>query len=268
MRNKFLTLIVIIIMMSGALISCTNKKADDKLQASAINEFDLKADEKDSNNKAIENSVQKTIEEKDSEIKIEEIKLDESLNNYYEDNKKYLLSKDNKLMYKGYQENGFELTRQNEDKEHLILNYSGRMIDGYGEDERGERTFKLEYYFHKDVKGHPIAYERIRNKDYMVENKDILISPIKNYIVLWGEMFAGKEWTQSVSMHGVKYTAETKVLEYNNNKYKLESVIEEFNGSKETYKEIRTYEVNKGLTEIVCFLGDETNIISSATLQN
>ncbi|MGL4741048.1 MAG: hypothetical protein ACRC41_09605 [Sarcina sp.] len=268
MRNKFLTLIVIIILMSGALISCTNKDVDDKLQASTINEFDLKADDKDLDNENIENSIQKTIDDKNSETKIEEIKFDESLNNYYDENKKYLLSKDNKLMYRGYQENGFELTKQNEDKEHLILNYTGRMIDGYGEDERGERTFKLEYYFHKDVKGNPIAYERIRNKDYMVENKDILISPIKNYIVLWGEMFAGKEWTQSVSMQGVKYTAETKILEYTKDMYKLETTIEQFNGTKETYKEIRTYEVNKGLTEIVCVLGDETNIISSATLQN
>ncbi|MGL5823128.1 MAG: hypothetical protein ACRCYE_16100 [Sarcina sp.] len=264
MRNKFLTLIVIIFVLSGTLMSCTNKKNEDKLQKSPINEFNLKDNENE-----VDNEVIKNTEKQDKDImKTEELNIDESLNIYYEENKKYLLARDNKLMYRGYQENGFELTKHTEDKENLIINYSGRMIDGYGEDERGERTFQLEYYFHKDAKGNPMAYERIRNKDYMVENKDILISPIKNYIVLWGEMFAGKEWTQSVSMQGVKYTAETKVLEYNQNMYKLESIIEEFNGSKETYKEIRTYEINKGLTEIVCVLGDETNILSSATLQN
>ena len=134
------------------------------------------------------------------------------------------------------------------DKSNLVIKYSGKMEDGYGEDSRGERTFSLNYIFKLDEAGTPMVYERVYNNDYMSSNTDSLNSIIKNYIVMWGDPKENDTWSQKVIYNGKEYTAKTVMTDVSYTKYNLETTITDIDGFyNDTYIEKRTYDRGYGL---------------------
>lgn len=167
---------------------------------------------------------------------------------YFEEKKVFFINEAKKIIYNGYCESGYMLNEKVIDKETYKIIYQGEMADGYGEDERGSRKIKITYNFNLNEGNTPFIYESVENGDYLVENKDSLYSIIKNYIVLLGEIEDGKTWTQKVEFKGKEYEARTKMNVIAENKYKLNTVINNIEGFYEnTYKEERTYEKGKGL---------------------
>ena len=134
------------------------------------------------------------------------------------------------------------------DKSNLVIKYSGKMADGYGEDSRGERTFSLNYIFKLDEAGTPMVYERVYNNDYMSSNTDSLNSIIKNYIVMWGDPKENDTWSQKVIYNEKEYTAKTVMTDVSYTKYNLETTITDIDGFyNDTYIEKRTYDRGYGL---------------------
>lgn len=258
MKKRIVSVLALVVCITSVLISCNDQKVD---ETNVSKKIEIEQLEKDKGKDKDKNGNEDTSKEihVENESKSEHIKEDdnnnekEDLQKYFNENKSYLISNSEVIKYTGYAEHGFAINYDGENKDGLIINYNGKMEDGYGEDERGERSFKLEYYFHSDSKGVPMAYERIRNNDYMNLQKDNLVSIIKNYIVMWGDIEIGKEWTQNVSIDGEKYTAKTTVTDVQGDSYKLNTVINDIEGySDKTYKEERVYTKGKGLVNISC----------------
>lgn len=174
--------------------------------------------------------------------------IEKALEKYFIENSSFFINNNKKITYNGYAETGYTLENKKINKKDFIISYDGRMCDGYGEDERGPRKFSLTYNFKLDEGGTPMAYERIRNYDYMSSKKDSLNSIIKNYIVLWGSIKEGNSWEQKVVYKGKEYKAKTIMKNVNEEKYTLETTINNIDGFyKNTYKEERTYQKGKGL---------------------
>lgn len=265
MKKRVIATISVLICATGFFTSCGMKNKEVSNETQKIDIEKLEKDDKLENeivDEQKENEVEKAqeqsnVENVEDETKKEnsDLKNENALDNYFEKNKSYFISDKQDIKYTGYAEQGFVLNYNdyNKQKNEYVIDYSGKMDDGYGEDERGERKFKLEYYFHVDAKGTPMAYERIRNEDYMNPQKDNLVSIIKNYIVIWGDLENGDEWVQNVSIEGKKYTAKTIVSDVTEDSYKLNTVINDIEGYKDKrYTEQRTYEKNKGLVSLSC----------------
>lgn len=195
--------------------------------------------QKDKNN---ENTIEKS--HKEEETIVDNKKLKE----YFESKKAFFISKNEEVIYNGYCEYGHKLDFNKIDEKNNLILYDGKMTDGYGEDERGPRKFTLTYNFKLDEGKTPMVYERVRNSDYLTENKDALNSIIKNYIVMWGEIKEGKSWEQKVVYKNKEYTAKTIMKNVSDDKYTLATTINNIEGFyKNTYKEERTYKKDKGL---------------------
>ena len=260
MSKKIIMIVLGVIVSGGIFMSCSSKdelNKDAQKQTIDIEKFEEEVEQEDkvkTSNNTDESKIDNNIVIEDiSESKEDVEKQSDAVKEYFENNKSYVISKNSLINYRGYSEHGFDLEFLDADEEGSVVSYKGTMSDGYGEDERGERIFKMEYYFHEDSKGEPMAYERVRNEDYMAGNKDNLVSIIKNYIIMWGNIEAGKEWTQSVSIDGIKYTAKTEIISVTSDTYSLSTIIEDIEGYKDNiYKEKRTYQKDKGLVEISC----------------
>ena len=265
MSKKIIVIVLGVIVSGGVFMSCSSKTEvaeNTQKQIIDVEKFEEAAEKGESNDADKEKITNDTDEsKKDNNIVIEDISENkeeveaqsEKVKEYFKSNKSYVISKNNIINYRGYSEQGFDLNFLDEDEESSVVTYKGTMSDGYGEDERGERIFRMEYYFHEDAKGEPMAYERVRNEDYMAGDKEKLVSIIKNYIIMWGNIEAGKEWTQSVSIDGIKYTAKTEIVSVTSDTYSLSTIIEDIEGYKDNlYKEERTYQKDKGLVEISC----------------
>lgn len=171
-----------------------------------------------------------------------------TLTNFFNSYNDYFIATQNTLVYNGYAEYGHTLSNMKIDKSNLVIKYSGKMEDGYGEDSRGERTFSLNYIFKLDEAGTPMVYERVYNNDYMSSNTDSLNSIIKNYIVMWGDPKENDTWSQKVIYNGKEYTAKTVMTDVSYTKYNLETTITDIDGFyNDTYIEKRTYDRGYGL---------------------
>ena len=262
MSKKIIMIVLGVIVSGGIFMSCSSKdelNKDTQKQTIDIEKFEEEVEQEQedkvkTSNNTDESKIDNNIVIEDiSESKEDVEKQSDAVKEYFENNKSYVISKNSLINYRGYSEHGFDLNFLEADEESSVVSYKGAMSDGYGEDERGERIFKIEYYFHEDAKDEPMAYERVRNEDYMAGNKDNLVSIIKNYIIMWGNIEAGKEWTQSVSIDGIKYTAKTEIISVTSDTYSLSTIIEDIEGYKDNiYKEKRTYQKDKGLVEISC----------------
>ncbi|WP_066874197.1 hypothetical protein [Clostridium mediterraneense] len=259
--KKLIATFISIIIISSILMSCTVK--EEKVVYNNENNI-INNDSQDKNNEDKQDSDKNKdkdevtsnndkIQNQDGNNKIESDKVTidrdkEKLKTYFEKQQKYFISNKDKSIYNGYAETGFTLGKSNVDSKNLSIKYSGQMTDGYGEDERGKRLFSLEYNFKYDEAGEPMIYQRIRNKDYLREDKDTLVSIIKNYIVMWGEPFDGDSWSQKVIFKGKEYTAKTVMSNVKDNSYTLTTIINDIEGFKDkTYKETRNYEKGVGL---------------------
>lgn len=244
---KKIALLISVIVLSTILTACGNKENENKNNNKTniiVESNEKNEDKKEENTKPAEDKV-----EEDDEENI----INNEVRSYFIKNKEYIVSLKSESVYRGYAEAGFAFRNPKIDNENLIVTYDGQMLDGYGEDERGPRTFKVEYTFKADEAGEPMAYERIRNSDYMAENKDTLYSIIKNYIFIWGDVKNGASWEQAVDFKGTKYRAKTVMSEVTEKGYKLTTTIKNIKGfNNNTYSEVRTYEKGKGLTS---FLG-------------
>lgn len=208
------------------------------------NDEEIKVDKQENIIQKDENS-KNTIEKNNSE---ESIVDNKKLKEYFEDKKVFFINKNKEVIYNGYCEYGHKLDFNKIDKKNNLILYDGIMTDGYGEDERGSRRFTLTYTFKFDEGETPMVYERVRNSDYLTKNKDTLNSIIKNYIVMWGEPKEGKSWEQKVVYKNKEYTAKTVMKNVSENKYTLITTINNIEGFyKNTYKEERIYEKDKGL---------------------
>ena len=258
--KRLIAVFVSIITLSSVLVSCTIK--DEKVvynnENNIINndsEDKKNEDKQDSDKSKDEDKVisNDKTQNKDGNNKTESDKgiIDkekEKLKTYFEKQQSYFISNKDKSIYNGYAETGFTLGKSNVDGKNLSIKYSGQMADGYGEDERGKRLFSLEYNFKYDEAGEPMIYQRIRNKDYLREDKDTLVSIIKNYIVMWGEPFDGDSWSQKVIFKGKEYTAKTVMSNVKDTSYTLITTINNIEGfNDKTYKEKRIYEKGLGL---------------------
>lgn len=260
---KKLALLTGIILISTVLVSCGNKESEkDKVNDSNIVvEVDKSKDDEKINAEELKEAERKQEDAKEEEETKENV-INADVQNYFNKNKEYILSSKNELIYRGYAESGFSFKNPKVNGEDLTITYEGQMIDGYGEDERGARLFKLEYNFKADEAGKPMAYERFRNSDYMAEDKDNLYSIIKNYIFMWGEIKNGSRWEQAVEFKGTKYKAKTEMSEVSDKEYKLTTTIKNIKGFEDnTYTEVRTYEKGKGLTSFTAtpYLTDQVN---------
>ena len=259
--KKLIATFISIIIISSILMSCTvkeekvvynnenniinNDSQDKNNEDKQESDKNKDKDEVTSNNDKIQNQDGNNKTESDK-VTIDRDK--EKLKTYFEKQQKYFISNKDKSIYNGYAETGFTLGKSNVDSKNLSIKYSGQMTDGYGEDERGKRLFSLEYNFKYDEAGEPMIYQRIRNKDYLREDKDTLVSIIKNYIVMWGEPFDGDSWSQKVIFKGKEYTAKTVMSNVKDNSYTLTTIINDIEGFKDkTYKETRNYEKGVGL---------------------
>ena len=259
--KKLIATFISIITISSILMSCTVK--EEKVVYNNENNI-INNDSQDKNNEDKQESDKNKdkdevtsnndkIQDQDGNNKTESDKVTinrdkEKLKTYFEKQQKYFISNKDKSIYNGYAETGFTLGKSNVDSKNLSIKYSGQMTDGYGEDERGKRLFSLEYNFKYDEAGEPMIYQRIRNKDYLREDKDTLVSIIKNYIVMWGDPFDGDSWSQKVIFKGKEYTAKTVMSNVKENAYTLTTIINDIEGFKDkTYKETRNYEKGVGL---------------------
>ena len=259
--KKLIATFISIIIISSILMSCTVK--EEKVVYNNENNI-INNDSQDKNNEDKQDSDKNKdkdevtsnndkIQNQDGNNKIESDKVTidrdkEKLKTYFEKQQKYFISNKDKSIYNGYAETGFTLGKSNVDSKNLSIKYSGQMTDGYGEDERGKRLFSLEYNFKYDEAGEPMIYQRIRNKDYLKEDKDTLVSIIKNYIVMWGEPFDGDSWSQKVIFKGKEYNTKTVMSNVKDNSYTLTTIINDIEGFKDkTYKETRNYEKGVGL---------------------
>ncbi len=267
--RKLIATFISIITISSILMSCTvkeekvvynnenniiNNDSQDKKNEDKKNE-----DKKDSNknkdeDKVISNNDKTQNQDENNKTDSDKTTIDkekEKLKTYFEQQQSYFISNKDKSIYNGYAETGFVLGKSNIDNKNLSIKYSGQMADGYGEDERGKRLFSLEYNFKYDEAGEPMIYQRIRNKDYLREDKDTLVSIIKNYIIMWGEPFDGDSWSQKVIFKGKEYTAKTVMSNVKDNSYTLTTTINNIEGfNNNTYKEVRTYEKGLGLVSL------------------
>lgn len=138
------------------------------------------------------------------------------------------------------------------------INYKGWMEDGLG-GEPEERKFYIDYYIdHKQVT------EGIKNLDIMQPNStNRLKSIIPHQIVLQAPLELNHSWTQEFDYEPVEehdhkgkhqvLTATHTITKINNNNGKpiftVETVVKDIDGYyNNTYKEVKTWEVGKGLT--------------------
>lgn len=262
--RKLIAAFISIITISSILMSCSIK--EEKVVYNNENNIinndsqDKNSEDKQDGNKnkdedkVTSNNDKAQNQDENNKIESDKATIDkgkEKLKTYFEKQQSYFISNKDKSIYNGYAETGFVLGKSNVDSKNLFIKYSGQMADGYGEDERGKRLFSLEYNFKYDEAGEPMIYQRIRNKDYLREDKDTLVSIIKNYIVMWGEPFDGDSWSQKVIFKGKEYTAKTIMSNVKDNSYTLTTTINNIEGfNNNTYKEVRTYEKGLGLVSL------------------
>lgn len=220
--------------------------ASDKITDSKEEEFKVDKSENEETNTQKDENNENTIEKNNKEENI--IVDNKKLKEYFEKKKGFFINKNKEVIYNGYCEYGHKLDFNKIDEKNNLILYDGKMTDGYGEDERGQRKFTLTYNFKLDEGKTPMVYERVRNSDYLTQNKDVLNSIIKNYIVMWGDAKEGKSWEQKVVYKNKEYTAKTIMKNVSDNKYTLITTINNIEGFyKNTYKEERTYKKDKGL---------------------
>lgn len=242
MLKKILKFTVLVFLSSTILVSCSDTN-DSQKEINKNKGETIRAD------KDLSEIVDNKLEEEKSSSNKDLNSIDnKKLDLYFDDNKSFFINSNNKIIYNGYCEYGHTLEKVQINKKDYNLLYKGKMTDGYGEDERGERNFEINYNFKLDEGGNPMAYERVRNLDYMSKNKDTLNSIIKNYIVIWGNPNEGKSWEQKVIYKDKEYKAKTTMKDVSKNKYTLITTISNIEGFyKNTYKEERTYKIDKGL---------------------
>ncbi|MDO4535042.1 MAG: hypothetical protein Q4B63_04435 [Clostridium perfringens] len=232
-RNLFVISTLFLVFITGYFVFSLNNQYDDGSISVNGNVYDNEALET-TDGPSIDNTI---IEENDS-----------TLVTFFNSYKDYFISSKSILTYNGYAEYGYTLSDLTIDKTNLVIKYSGKMSDGYGEDSRGERTFSLNYIFKLDEGDIPMVYERVYNNDYMSSNTDSLNSIIKNYIVMWGDPKENDTWTQKVIYEGKEYKATTVMTNVSYTEYTLTTTIEDIHGFyNNTYTEKRTYDRGYGL---------------------
>lgn len=163
-----------------------------------------------------------------------------------EDLLRYFPTDSYERVYNGYAEYGHAITCRGsvEDKEYgsLLITYDGEIRDGYGEDERGPRSFTVAY----EIRDGRVT-ENVLNLDYTVEKQDTLNSIIPGFVALDGEIARGSFWEQEFTYKGEAYTAVTTIIEAEDGMFTTDTIALGVDGF-DVYREIRRYEAGKGLT--------------------
>ncbi|HAX74087.1 MAG TPA: hypothetical protein DCY20_11230 [Firmicutes bacterium] len=131
----------------------------------------------------------------------------------------------------------------------MVYQYSGVMNDGMGDND-GSRIFDLKYLVSNDA-----IFEQINNKDSYNELSDehLLNSIIANKLVLKAPLVDGNTWVEQFDYQNQSYVANNtlhiKSSETGATQYVVETIVEQIEGYlNQTYKEVRTFEVGKGMT--------------------
>ena len=228
---------IFLILLSMFLVGCSsqpNKPVDDS-----------NSENIEINN---ENSNEENNETSNNEDKPEEENVALNKKEVFDSYRDFLINSKGKSQYNGYAEYGFYLSKPTVDEDNQTVEYIGTMADGYGQDERGPREFKLKYETEVINKYFKIV-EKIENNDYMTENTKTLSSIIPDYIVIYNKMDNGTHWSQKFEFKGKIHEAKTRVVKFDGTTYELETIVNGIDGFKDnTYIEKRTYTKGKGLT--------------------
>lgn len=204
-------------------------------------------DVKTEGNNTVE-ETKKPEEIKKPEEKLVEEKIDAKVLNRFD---KYFYKGKDDLIYIGMAEYGFMAKYGREDikdSNEKVVVYEGSMRDGMGEpDGKGPREFTVSYTIDKDK-----IVEKIDNRDYVKNKKNILNSIIENFVVVKGELKVGNKWEQGFKIKDKEYKAVTEIksLDKKGDKDEIvvESTVKDIKGYKDnTYIERRTYREGLGL---------------------
>lgn len=189
----------------------------------------------------------RAADEEDTKVGKEDIKAEET---YSQELGSYFPSVEGTVLkYYGTAEYGHTLTlsKVTQNKENLILNFKGEIVDVSGGEglSRNELLFETEYEINKDS-----VKEFQRNEDGRFSQ-----SIIRQQIILKAPIKKGEKWNQAVNIDGEEYRAETTIMEISKdekgkNLVRTETVVKDIEFYPEnTYKEIRTFKEGKGLLE-------------------
>ena len=212
---------ILLILLSMFLVGCSSKPnkpvEDSKPENIEINN---------------QNSDEVTEDTSNNEDKPQEENITLNKKEVFDNYKVFLINSKGESKYNGYAEYGFSLSKPNVDENNQTIEYIGTMSDGYGEDERGAREFKLKYETQVINKYFKIV-EKIENNDYMSSNKQTLSSIIPNYIVIYNKMDNGTHWSQKFEFEGETHEAKTKVVKFDGTTYQLETIVNGIEGFKD-----------------------------------
>lgn len=248
--NKSLYLVVVITAIIIALFTtaCGSEKTDNNKNSEQENE-----NENESVNKSNDTSVTDLQNGNAGSDGINEIlaEQDEASDSkeaavYLDTIRKYFPATQSEIIYNGITEYGHIIKYSGEKTagNSVVITYSGTMSDGFGEDERGSRTFIVEYQILNNS-----VIEAITNKDYTdPEKTDRLNSVIPFFTALHGEITEGGSWKQKFNFKNKEYVATTTIKDVTDNSFQTETIVRNIEGfTDNTYVENRFYEAGSGL---------------------
>lgn len=254
-KKKIVSLIISTLMILGLFSGCSGKSNKDNSTNNVnnntnINDNSNKGDstnKNNSNNQSDSDNKDNTNNKSDSSVSEKESFKDTYV--------QYIPISSDTMNYRGYAEYGYDLTLSSSNKTESLDTYTfnGSLVDGIGHIEgEPDRVFTLVY----EVTDNHIK-EIITNNDTTSKYADRLNSLVANHIVIKGAIEVGNSWTESTTIDGKEYMAETTITEASDTGFSTKTIIKDFSMDGKSYDEERVYEVGKGLVHFSANLDGE-----------